>query len=225
MLLEMEQVTGNVAHDLKSPLTRIRAAAEGSLFRGPSPERNDALGLIIEESDRMISIIDTMLDIARINAGVSEMDTTAIDLGDLLAKVVDLFQPMAEDFGVSVTLTVTSNALVTGDLQRLQRLFANLLDNAIKYSGNGQDVTLKLTESGKYAVVTVLDHGIGIPAEELTRIFDRFYRCESSRSTPGSGLGLSLVQAILRAHHGEIKVHSQHGEGSKFTVYLPLLEE
>ncbi|NOY22832.1 MAG: HAMP domain-containing histidine kinase [Acidobacteria bacterium] len=226
MLREMEEVTGNVAHDLKSPLTRIRGAAESFLSKGQFPEQDDVMGLIIEESDRMINVIDTMLDIARINAGVTEMNADLIDIGDLLNKVVDLFQPMAEDFGVRLKLSVPLKpVVVSGDLQRLQRLFANLVDNGIKYSLNGGDVDLELTESGEYVEVKVQDHGIGILREERSRIFDRFYRCESSRSTPGSGLGLSLVQAIAQAHRGEILVQSSPDEGSLFTVRLPLYKK
>lgn len=225
-LLEMEQVTGNVAHDLKSPLTRIRGVAEAALFKGNSPERNDVPGLVIEECDRMMNIIDTMLDIARINAGATEMDAVAVDIGDVLDSVVDIFQPVAEDSGVTIKLgKFPESVIVSGDLQRLQRLFANLVDNAIKYSGIGKEVTLTLIKSNGYAEVKVQDQGIGIPEEELSRIFNRFYRCESSRSTPGSGLGLSLAQAISQAHHGEITVQSIPGEGSTFAVRLPLFQE
>jgi len=220
---ELKDVTNNIAHDLRSPLTRIRGLAETTLTgRQDLAEYRNMAGTIIEESDRMVGMVNTMLEIAETDAGLREIPKISVDLGDIVRDVGELFSTVAEDKGVELQVLIASAPLcVLGDRPRLQRAVANLLDNAIKYTPVGGTVTIQAAAAGGQILIVLADTGIGIPAEEQKSIFNRFYRLDESRSTPGAGLGLSLVQAVVKAHGGMVQVESEVGRGSVFTIRLP----
>jgi len=222
---ELKSVSDNVAHDLKSPLTRIRGMAETTLS-GPEDIKNykEMAGAVIEESDRLVDMINTMLEIARTDSGIANLDKSRLDLNGIAREAVDLFGPLAEDRGGAIQCEMPKDPVfVSGDIRRLQRAVANVLDNAIKHSGEGGLVTLTLITEAGLAKLSITDTGPGISEADMPRVFDRFYRAEKSRTTPGSGLGLSLALAIIRAHGGDIAVKSSEGKGSEFTITLPLL--
>jgi len=179
---------------------------------------------IAEECDRLWTMINTMLDISEAEAGVSPLSVDEIDLSVLVKEACDLFQPLAKEKGLQVEVNTPPQCPLQADKAKLQRVFANLLDNAIKYTPDGGSITVAVKEGPKEVAISVSDTGIGISSNEIPHIFDRFFRADGSRSQPGAGLGLSLVRAIVRRHGGEIKVSSSPGAGSTFTVVLPRIK-
>jgi len=223
LLKEVREMSDNIAQDLKSPITRIRGMAEVTLTTGRSlSEYQNVTASTIEECDRLLDMINAMLMISRTEAGVDRFIREKINLSSLVRDACELFGPMAEDKGLKLRCSVPDSSPTAGDLRMLQRMIANLLDNAIKYTPAGGEVNVTLTEiNGKGAAIVVADTGIGIPPQDLPRIFERFYRGDESRSQPGIGLGLSLARAIARAHGGDITVTSTVNRGSVFTAVLP----
>jgi len=167
-------------------------------------------------------MIDTILEIAATDSGVAPPGNSVVDMADVARNAVDLLQPVAEDKGIGLEIDLPSGPLVVrGDLSRVQRVIANLLDNAIKYTERGGTVGVSAKATPSQVALSISDTGVGIEPEAIPRIFERFYRGDWSRSTPGHGLGLSLARAIVRAHGGEITVRSSSGKGSVFTVLWP----
>jgi len=223
LVTELKEVTNSIAHDLRSPITRIRGIAETTLT---GEQRLDVYremaSTVVEECDRLVGMINTMLEIAETQSGVVNLSTARIDVVRLVKDAYELFLPAAEDKGITLELdSQTESLLVLGDIARLQRVMANLLDNAISYTNSGGKVTVSVEGTQAHVKISVQDTGVGINGKDLHRIFERFYRTDQSRSAPGSGLGLSLAQAIVQAHNGEVTVKSSSGEGSMFTVLLP----
>ena len=176
----------------------------------------------IEECDRLLDMINTMLIISRTEAGVNQLDCQKLDIGKLVTDACNIFQAPAEEKGLTLDCDGPGPISIDGDVRLIQRLVANLLDNAIKYTpaGGRIDVTVFPGENQTVAIA-VQDSGVGISGQDLEHIFERFYRCDPSRSQAGTGLGLSFARAVARAHNGEITVVSTPGEGSTFTVRLP----
>ncbi|MDJ0667563.1 MAG: ATP-binding protein [Desulfobacterales bacterium] len=221
------EMSDNIAHDLKSPVTRIRGLAEITLTTAQTDDDYQNMAAnTIEECDRLLEMINAMLFISRTEAGVREVRPEAVDLNALVGDAVQLFETTAVDKHLALSFEAGPHARIRGDARMLQRMIANLLDNAIRYTPAGGQVTVTLHGAANDRVqVDFSDTGIGIAEDDRERIFERFYRCDPSRSESGSGLGLSLARAVARAHGGDITVKSTLGEGSIFSVRLPLVPD
>jgi len=219
---EMKEMNNNIAHDLRSPLSRIRGAAEMALTTVTSLDEHRAISAgMIEDCDRLMGMINTMLDIAEAEAGMAEPKWAAVDMAEVIGNARELFMPVAEEKEIALTTEAAVGCLVRADARMLQRVVGNLLDNALKYTPVGGTVAISARSRDENVVLRVRDSGIGISQKDLPLIFDKFYRCDRSRAEHGSGLGLSLAKAIVASHGGAIDVVSQPGQGASFTVTLP----
>jgi heavy metal sensor kinase len=219
----IKEMSDNIAHDLKSPITRIRGIAEVTLTTGASEKEYENMAAsTIEECDRLLDMINTMLVISKAEAGVNKLDAKEMDIAAVVRDACELFQAPAEDKDLKFIFDAQGAFSLSGDQRMIQRMIANLLDNAIKYTSDGGTVKVAVGAQNNHSVViTVKDTGIGISDQDIHRIFERFYRCDPSRSKTGIGLGLSFARAVARAHGGEITVSSRPDQGSTFTVTLP----
>ena len=222
LVTETKEMTENIAHDLRSPITRIRGMAEMALTTGKAIEEYEAAAAsTVEDCDRLLEMINTMLYISQTEATAGKLLTEEVDMTGVVRNACELFQPVAEDKGVKLVVEISSDLRVRGVLQGLQRMLANLIDNALNYTPSPGTVIVSVRGDEKAGIIAVKDTGIGISEDELPHIFRRFYRCDRSRSLPGTGLGLTLVEAIVHAHRGRIVVTSTPNVGTTFTVTLP----
>ncbi len=216
LMTGLKNVSDNIAHDLKTPLHRLRTRAERALQSGRSPEKlAEALGSVIEEADTLIQTFDALLSIARLEAGSRSESFGPLNISALIRDVADLYEPAAEERGLSLRLSCTGDLMMAGEKHLIGQALVNLLDNAIKYAvpasksadeAPPSDVEIGLEDKGDTVDILISDRGPGIPKKDRERVLQRFVRLQPSRSIPGSGLGLSLVAAVARLHDGSVSL-------------------
>lgn len=221
LLDNLRQVSGDIAHDLRTPLTRLRQKLELAEAGPDEPAAlKGAMHEAIEQTDDMLALFASILGISEVEAGGAAIRMTNVDLSALITDLADSYQPSAEDGGRTLTRDIADGIVIQGNRELLAQAGVNLLDNALRHTPAGTAVGISLTERDGDVVLAVSDHGPGVPAADRERMFTRFTRLESSRSTPGHGLGLSLVAAIARAHGGGATLEDNH-PGAIAMVRIP----
>lgn len=218
----MRAALDTVAHDLRTPVARLRSRAEAALAADADGDvSRDALADVVEEADRVSSLLTTLMDISEAETGVMRLDRAAVDVAAVASETIELYEDVAEQKGVTLTSEVPEALLAWADRPRLRQVLANVVDNAIKYTLTGGHVTIRGRASDAGVAIEVVDTGAGIAPEHLPRIWDRLYRADGTGTERGLGLGLSLVKAVVEAHGGRAEVSSVPGQGTTLTIVLP----
>jgi len=217
----VRQVTNNIAHDLRTPLTRLRRRLDMLRQDNNAAERHDELlEQAINEADGLLTTFKALLRISEVESGSRRGGFKDVDMSGLLDDLLDFYAPLSDEKGQSLATEVVPSRPIQGDRDLLFQAFANILDNSIKYTPASGSISLTMHDQPDQLQVVVSDSGPGIPSEAREKIFERFYRLETSRSSPGNGLGLSLVSAIINLHHGRIEL-SDNQPGLKLAITLP----
>ncbi|MBI3877367.1 MAG: HAMP domain-containing protein [Verrucomicrobia bacterium] len=214
----------DASHELRTPMTILRGELEAMLQQADgAPELQERIGSVLEEVERLAKIVEGLFALSRLDAGEAQTERVRFDLAKLAATTAEQMSLLAEDKGVAVNCAAAQPVEVEGDRARLKQVIVNLLDNAIKFTPKGGNIMLSVSSTGSHAVLEVADTGIGIPAEAMPRVFERFFRVDKARSRGmgGAGLGLSIVKSIVAAHGGTVSVKGERPNGTSFQIQLP----
>ena len=225
-LAHNQRFSADASHELRTPLTIIRGELEALLeIPGLATQAMEGISSALDESDRMSRIVHNLMTISRLDSGGERMEMRPLELAGVVKTTLDHMSLLADEKGIRVTCDAATPVWVTGDAMRLKQVIVNIVDNAIKYTAENGNIVVSLQAQDEKAVLAVTDTGIGIPAESLPFVFERFYRTDKARSreSGGTGLGLAIVKAICSAHDGTVSVESSENQGSTFRVQLPLL--
>jgi signal transduction histidine kinase len=218
----LRQVSSDIAHDLRTPLMRLRRRLEAAMVaKEGGPERQGLLEEAIDQLDEILSTFGALLRIAQVEGGTGREGFRRLDLSELMERVRQAYEPVAEDAGKELSAKITTAVAIAGDEELLCQLISNLIENAFAHAGQSDAVQLGVQVDGGRAVLSVADRGPGVPEEERAKVMRRFYRLDNSRTTPGAGLGLSMAQAIAQLHGGEIEL-GDNAPGLVARVRLPL---
>lgn len=224
---QIRQFSTDVSHELRTPLTAIRGQLEVALFTAKTPEQyQDAMVNALQDVEQLSNIVRALLQLSQAESGQLVLQMAPVDLTEVTSGMVEQYEISAEVEGIQLTSGLTPGCIVRADRTQIERLVSNLLSNAVKYTPRGGSVYVSVSNENEAAVLAVEDTGIGIPAEKIPHIFDRFYRVRRSQTSPvqGLGLGLSFVSWIAEAHGAKIDVQSTEGKGTRFTVRFPKVE-